>query len=79
MRKEHFKNMLEKSRKATDKPLTKIIYSPRVIKRRKFTREEFNVVQTKIKSRKAACLYEITLEEWKTRIYTALQNRRCKS
>ena len=62
MLKEHFKNLLGNSSKVTDKSITKFINSQLDIKLGQFTEEELNVVLTKIKSRKAADLYEIPQE-----------------
>ena len=52
MWKEHFKNLLRKSSKTTDKPLTKIIKNQLDIKLGQFI-QELNVEGTKIKNRKA--------------------------
>ena len=52
MWKEHFKNLLGKSSKATDKPITKIINYQQHIKQGYFTQEELIVVLTKIKNKK---------------------------
>ena len=67
MWKEHFKNLLGKSLKVTDKPITKIINNQLDIKLGQFTQEELNEVLTKIKNRRAAGLDEISPEVWKTR------------
>ena len=67
MWKEHFKNLLEKSSKVTDKPIMKIIKSQLDTKLGQFTQEELDVVLTKIKNKKAAGLDEIPPEVWKTR------------
>ena len=56
--KEHFKNLLGKS----SQPITKIINYQHDIKLRQFTQEELDVVPTRIKNRKAACLDEIPPE-----------------
>ena len=45
----------------------KIIYNQLDITLGQFTPEEFNVILTKIKSRKAAGLNKIPAEVWKTR------------
>ena len=57
--KEHFKNLLGKSHKVTDKPITIIINNQIDIKLGHITQEELDVVLTKIKNRKAAVLDEI--------------------
>ena len=49
--KEHFKNLLEKSPKVTDKPITKMINHQLDIKLGQFTQEELDVVQTKLKKK----------------------------
>ena len=61
MWKEHFKNLLGKSPKITDKTM-KIIKYLQQIKLVQFTEEKPNVVGIKIKSRKVAGLDEILLE-----------------
>ena len=78
MWKEHFKNLLGKSPKVTDKPITKIIYNKRDIKLGKFTQEKLDVVLTNIKNRKAAGL-EIPSEVWKTRKFDDLLLRNCNA
>ena len=65
--KEHFKNLLEKSPKVTDKPITKIINNQLDIKLGQFTQKELDVVLMKIKNRKAASLDKILPEVWKTK------------
>ena len=65
MWKEHFKNLLEKSLKVTDKPITRFINNQLDIQLEQFTQEELNVLLTKIKNRKAICLDEIPAEVWK--------------
>ena len=62
MWKEHFKNLLGKSPKVTDKPITKIINNQLDIKLEQFTLEELNVVLAKIKNREAVGLNEISSE-----------------
>ena len=54
--KEHFKNLLGKSPKVTDKPITKIINNQQDIKPGQFTQEEVDIVLTKINNRKDAGL-----------------------
>ena len=54
-----FQESAGKLLKVTDKPITKITNSQFNIKQGKFTGKELNVVLTKIKNRKAACLDEI--------------------
>ena len=68
----HFKNLLGKYPKITDKPIMKIINNQLVIKLGQFTQEKLNVVWTKIKNRKAASLDEIPPEVWKTRNFDDL-------
>ena len=63
----HFKNLLGNSPIVTDKSITKINNNQLDIKLGQFTEEELHVVQTKIKSRKAASLNEILTEVWKIR------------
>ena len=67
MWKEHFKNMLGKSPKVTDKLIMKIINNQLEIKLEQFLQVEFKIVQTKIKNRKAASLIEVPSEVRKTR------------
>ena len=59
---DHFKYLQRKSPKVTDETITKIINNQLDIKLGQFTQEELDVVQTKIKSRKAAGLDEIPPE-----------------
>ena len=65
--KEHFKNMLGKSPKVMNEPITKIISHQQNIKLGQLMQEELNVVLGRIKNRKAAGLDEILTEAWKTR------------
>ena len=67
MWKGYFKNLHGNSTKVIDKPITKIIYCQLDIKLGQLTLKELNVVQTKIKGRKAVSLNEIPSEEWDTR------------
>ena len=67
MWKEHFKNLLGKSPKITNKPIRKIINNQLDIKLGQFMQEELDVVLTKIKNRKAAGFDEIPPEVWKIR------------
>ena len=60
--KEHFKNLLGKSPKVTGKTITKIINYQIDTKLGYFTQEELNIVQTKIKNRKATRLEGIPPE-----------------
>ena len=62
--KKHFKTLLEKSLKVTDKSIMKIINNQLDIKLEQFPKEELNVVITKIKNRKTAGLDEIPQEVW---------------
>ena len=77
MWKEHLKSLLETSLKVTDKPITKIIDNRLDMKLGQFTQGEPDVVLTKIKNRKAAGLYEIPPEVWKTRKLGDLLLRYC--
>ena len=52
--KEHFKTLLVKSPKDTDKPIMKIINHQLDIKLEQFTQVELDVVLTKIKNKKGA-------------------------
>ena len=52
MWKEHFKNLLGKSPKVIDKPITKMINHHLDIKLGLFTQEELNVILRKIKNKK---------------------------
>ena len=72
MWKEHFKNLLGKSPKVTDEPITKIIKNQLDIKLGLFTQEKLNIVLRKIKNRKAVGLDEIPLEVWRTRKFDDL-------
>ena len=76
-RKEHFKNLLGKSPKVTDKPIMKIINYQLDIKIGLFI-QELDVVQTKIKNMKAAGL-EIPPEVWKTGKFDDLLLRYCNA
>ena len=67
MWKENFKNLIGKSSKVTDKPITKIINKQLDIHLERFIQEVFDVVLRKIKNRKAAGLDEIPSEVWKTK------------
>ena len=67
MWKEHFKNLLKSSPKVTNKSVTKFINSQLDIKLGQFTEEEFNIVLTKIKSRKAVGINEISLKVYKNK------------
>ena len=67
MRKEHFKNILENSPKITDEPITKIINDQLDVKLGQFKQEEFDVVLSKIKNRKAVGVDEMPPELWKTK------------
>ena len=60
--KEDFKNLLGKSPKVTDKPITKIINNQLDIKLRQFIQEGLDVVPTRIKNWKAAGLDKIQPE-----------------
>ena len=75
MWKEHFKNLFGNSPKVTSKPITKIINYQLGIKQGQFTREEFNVVLTKIKNTKTTGLDEISPEVWKTIKFNAVYNQ----
>ena len=77
--KEHFKNLLRKSPKVTDKPITKIINNQLDNKLGQFTHEELDVVLIKIKKRKAAGLDEIPPEVWKTRKFDDILFRYCNA
>ena len=61
MWKEHFKNLLEKSLKVTDKPITKIINYQLDIKLGQFT-QELDVILRKIKNGKSTGFHEIPPE-----------------
>ena len=50
MWKKHFKNLLGKSPKVTDKPIMKIINNQLDIKLGQFTSGEFEIIQTKLKA-----------------------------
>ena len=73
--KEHFKNLLGKSLKVTDKPITENGYQ-HDIKLEHFTQGELFVILTKIKNRKAAHLDEKPIEVWQTRKFDDLLLRR---
>ena len=77
MWKEHFKKLLEKSPKVTDKPIMKINNNQLDIKLGQFSQGEFNIVPTKTKNRKTASLDEIHPEIWKTRKFDDLLLRYC--
>ena len=71
---EHFKILLEKSLKVTDKSIMKFIDNLD-IKQGQFTQKELGVVLTKIKNWKAAGLDEIPPEVWKTKKFNDLLQR----
>ena len=76
--KEHFKNLLGKSFKVTDEPITKIIRNQLNIKLGKFMPKEFGVVLRKIKNRKAEGLDKIpakSMENKEIRYYDAVYNQ----
>ena len=77
MWKDRIKNLLAKSRKVTDKPITKIINNQLDIKLGQFTQKELDVARTKFKNRKATGLNEIYPEVWKIRIFDDLLLRYC--
>ena len=77
-RKQHFKNLLGKSPKVTNKPITKINSNQLDIKLRQFTRE-LDVILGKNQNRKAAGLDEIPLEVWKTRKLDDILLRYCNT
>ena len=64
--KEHFKKLLGKSPKVTNKAITKFINNQLDIKQELFTQEKLGVVRRKIKNRKAD-FGEISPELWKTK------------
>ena len=65
--KQHFENLLGKPPKVTPKLITKIISNQSDIKQGQSTQEKLYSVLRKIKNRKAAGLYEIPPEVWKTK------------
>ena len=65
--KQHFENLLGKSLKVTDEPITKITSNQLDIKLGQFIQEELESVLRKIKNRKLAGLAEIASEVWKTK------------
>ena len=67
MWKQHFENLLGKSSKVTNEPITKIINNQQDIKLGQFTHEELDSVQRKNKTKKAPGLDEISPEVWKTK------------
>ena len=79
MWKEHFKNFLGKPPKVADKTMTKIIHNQLDIKLGQLTQDELDVELMKIKNRKAAGLYEIPPEVWKTRKFDDILLRSCNT
>ena len=79
MWKEHFKNLLGRSLKVTDKPISEIIDNQLDIKLGQFTQEGLDVVLIKIKNRKAAGLDEIPPDVWKTRKFNDSLLRYCNT
>ena len=79
MWKEHFKNLLGKHLEVTDKSITKIINNQLDIKLGHFMQDEFDVVQRKIKNRKAAGLDEMPPEVWKTRKFDDIMLAYCNA
>ena len=77
--KQHFENLLENPPKITHEPITRIISKQLDIKLGPFTQEELDSVLRKIKNRKAAGLYEIPPEVWKTRQFDDILLRHCNA
>ena len=65
--------------KGMDEPIKKIIDNQLDINLEQFTQEELDVLQAKIKSKKAAGLDEIHPEVWKTRKFDDIQFRYCNA
>ena len=65
--KQHFENLHGHPPEVTHKSITRIISKQLDIKLGPFTQEELDSVLRKFKNRKAAGLYEIPSEVWKTR------------
>ena len=76
--KEHFKNLLEKSPKVTDEPITEINSNQLDIKLGQFMQEKLEVLR-KIKNRKAPGLDEIPPEVWKTRKFDNILLQYCNA
>ena len=66
LRKKHFKNLFGNPSEVTHESFTRIISKQLDIKLGPFTQEDLDLVQRKIKNRKAAGLDEIPSEVWKT-------------
>ena len=77
--KKHFENLLGKPPKVTHEPITKIINNQVNTKPGQFKHEELDSVRRKIKSRKAARLYEIPPEVWKTREFDGILLQHCNA
>ena len=76
---QHFENLLGNPPKVTHEPITRIISKQLNIKLGPFNREELDSVLRKIKNRKAAGLYEIPPEVWKTRQFDDILLRHCNA
>ena len=74
--KQHFENLLGNP---PHELITRIISKQLDIKLGPFTKEELNSVLRKIKNRKAAGLYEIPPEVWKTRQFNDILLRQCNA
>ena len=79
MCKEHFKNLLGNSPRATDKPISKITNDQLNIKLGQFIQEEFDVLLRKIKNRKVAGLVKIPPEIWKARKINEILLQKCNA
>ena len=77
--KQHFENLLGNPPKITHEPITRIISKQLDIKLGPFTQEGLDSVLRKIKNRKAAGLYEIPPEVWKTRQLDDILLRQCNT
>ena len=77
--KQHLMNLLGKSPKVMNEPITKIISNQLDIKLGQFLQEELDEVLRKIKNRKTASLDEIPPAVWKTRKFSKILLRYCNA
>ena len=77
--KQHFENLLGNPPKVTHEPIIRIISKQLDIKLGPFTKEELDSVLRKIKNGKAAGLYEIPPEVWKTRQFDDILLQHCNT
>ena len=77
--KQHFENLQGNPSNVTNEPITRIISKQLDIKLGPFPQKDLDSVLRKIKNRKAAGLYEIPPEVWKTRLFDDIVLRQCNA